>query len=396
MAQDGGLISSLTLGEGNGGNVFINARNSVEVTNSTELINSGQFYVPSYLTSQSFGNGNAGNLTINTPTFVVGNKAFANTSTQAFGDAGTLNINAFDLEVSGSVGSSATKANTETQQYFGAPPVPSGSPGEVNINAGRLSLINGGQVSVTNEGISTVGGKLAINADSVSLDNKSSITASTASGVGGDIQLNAIDLFLNNKSTITASADNKGNGGNITINADILTGSKNSSINADAFEARGGNITINAQGLFFSPDSLITASSKYGINGTVKYSIADTNISPPQLKAEGILIAPEITSACQAQVGTGTSSLVVSTRNLQSQPNDLMYNNVEQSNSVPVPAFNNSHNPKSLISNQSTQIIEANVLIRDSQGNFVLTTDQANPTWDNASLSASSCFSGSQ
>lgn len=109
-----------------------------------------------------------------------------------------------------------------------------------------------------------------------------------------------------------------------------------------------------------------------------------------------IPIAPQITPVCQAQVGTGNSSLVVSTRNLQSHPNDLMYNNVEQSNSVSVPAFNNSHNPKSLISNQSTQIIEANVLIRDSQGNFVLTTDQANPTWDNASLSASSCFSGSQ
>jgi hypothetical protein len=83
-------------------------------------------------------------------------------------------------------------------------------------------------------------------------------------------------------------------------------------------------------------------------------------------------------------------------RNIQSKPNNLMYNNVEQSSSVPVPAFNNSHNPKSLRSNQATQIIEANVLIRDSQGNLVLITDQANPTWDNASLSASSCFSISQ
>jgi large exoprotein involved in heme utilization and adhesion len=208
--------------------------------------------------------------------------------------------------------------------------------------------------------------------------------------------VNVRDLLLNNKSHITASADNQGDGGNITINTDIIVAIKNSSITANAFEGRGGNITINAQGLFFSPDSLITASSKYGINGTVKYNIVDTNISPTQIKAEVIPIAPQITPVCQAQVGTGVSSFVVSSRNLQSKPNDLMSNNIEQSNSLPVPAFNNSRNPKSFFSNQPTQIIEANVLIRDSQGNLVLTTDQANPASDNASLSASSCFSGSQ
>lgn len=306
-------------------------------------------------------------------------------------------LNANNVEIGGFVGASATKALLETQQYLSAPPVPSGSPGEVDINAGRLSLINGGQVSITNEGTSTVGGKLTINAASVSLDNKSAITATTASGEGGNIFVNVPYLQLSNNSAVTATAENKGNGGNININTDILTAWGNSSITADAFEGRGGNITINAQGLFFSPDSLITASSKYGINGTVKYNIADTNIYPTQLKTEVIPITPQITPVCQARAGTEVSSFrVSSTRNLQSKPNDLMSNNIEQSNSLPVPAFNNSHNPKSLTSNQPTQIIEANVLIRDSQGNLVLTTDQANPTWDNASLSASSCFSGSQ
>lgn len=141
---------------------------------------------------------------------------------------------------------------------------------------------------------------------------------------------------------------------------------------------------------------MITASSKYGINGTVKYNILEPNIYTTKIKAEVIPITPQITAVCPRQVGTGRSSFVVNSRNLQSKPNNLMYNNVEDSNSLPVPAFNNSQNPKLFFSNQPTQVIEANVLIRDSQGNLVLTTDQANPTWDNASLSASSCFSGSQ
>ncbi|WP_190234114.1 two-partner secretion domain-containing protein [Nostoc sp. 'Peltigera membranacea cyanobiont' 213] len=396
LNQDGGLIASLTTGIGDGGDIVLNATDSIELTNSPQLINSGQYYVPSYLASQTFNTGISGNLTINTSRLIVGDQAFANTSTLGFGDAGTLTINASDMEISGSIGASTTKADMATQELFGSPPMPSGSPGEVNINARYLSLTNGGQVNITNEGTSTAGGKLTIHADSIFLNNKSSITASTASGVGGDIQVNVIDLLLNNKSYITASADNQGDGGNIRINADIISGSKNSSIAADAFEGRGGNITINAQGLFFSADSLITASSKYGINGTVKYNILEPNIYTTKIKAEVIPITPQITAVCPRQVGTGRSSFVVNSRNLQSKPNNLMYNNVEDSNSLPVPAFNNSQNPKLFFSNQPTQVIEANVLIRDSQGNLVLTTDQANPTWDNASLSASSCFSGSQ
>lgn len=188
-----------------------------------------------------------------------------------------------------------------------------------------------------------------------------------------------------------------GNGGNININTIFLTASKNGRITADAFKGRGGNININALGFFFSPDSIITASSEFGLNGNVQINTLVNNPGINKAAPEVIPITPEITPVCQAPAGTEVSSFrVSSTRNLQSQPNNLMYNNVEQSNSVPVPAFNNSQNPKSLFSNQPTQIIEANVLIRDSQGNLVLTTDQANPTWDNASLSASSCFSGSQ
>ncbi|MBD2515934.1 filamentous hemagglutinin N-terminal domain-containing protein [Nostoc sp. FACHB-973] len=398
LAQDGGLITSQTRGNGVGGNVIVNATNFIKLINSRELINSGLAYVPSYLSSSTTSMGNAGDLTINTPRLVVGDMAMVDSSALASGSAGIVTVNAPSIEISGgSVSSFATKAGANAQKIFGSPPVPSGSPGEVNINTGYLSLTNGGQVNITNEGTSTAGGKLTINADSVFLDNKSSITASTASGVGGDIQLNARDLLLNNKSSITASADNQGDGGNITINADIISGSKNSSITANAFEGRGGNITINAQGLFFSPDSLITASSRYGINGTVKYNIADTNIYTTQLKAEGISVAPEITSVCQARTDTGVSNFLVSSiRNLQSKPNNLMYNNVEDSNSLPVPAFNNSHNSNSFFSNQPTQIIEANALIRDSHGNFILTTDQANSASDNTSLSASSCFSVSQ
>ncbi|WP_341531752.1 filamentous hemagglutinin N-terminal domain-containing protein (plasmid) [Nostoc sp. UHCC 0302] len=396
-AQDGGAITSLARGSGDGGNVNINASNYVKLLNSAELINSGQEYInyiPSYLSAETVLQGNAGSLNLNTSLLVVGEHAKLNTSTRGFGNAGTLNINARNIKVSGTVNSSAIRADIATQKLFGSPSLPSGSPGEVIINAERLNITNGGQASITNEGTSTVGGKLTINAVSVSLDKKSSVAASTASGEGGEIQVNTRDLLLNDESTITASADNKGNGGNIVLNADIISALKNSGIAADAFEGRGGNITINAKGLFLSFDSFITASSQFGINGTVQFNIVDPHLYPIQLKVKGISEDPQVTSTCHAQAGTGVSNIVVHNfRSLQPNPNGIADNNLEQN---AVEAVNNLQSPNSSTSKQPIEIIEANSVSRDSQGNLFLTTNEAIPTSDAASLSASSCFSAPQ
>ncbi len=208
----------------------MNATNSVELSNSQELINSGINYVASYFSSGTVNTGNAGNLTINSPILVVGDMARVSTSTRGFGSAGIVTINASNVEVKGSVESSAVRASTDTQKLFGAPPVPSGSPGGININTGRLILKDGGQISVQNEGKSTDGGRLTINAQSITLDSKSAITAATASGEGGDIFIDAQTVGLRNQSTINATAGGNGNGGNININTIFLTGSGNSHI----------------------------------------------------------------------------------------------------------------------------------------------------------------------
>jgi filamentous hemagglutinin family protein len=309
LAQDGGLITSLTRGNGAGGNVIMNATNSVELNNSQELINSGINYVASYFSSGTVNAGNAGNLTINTPTLVVGDMARVSTSTRGFGSAGIVTINASHVEVKGSVESSAVRASTDTQKLFGAPPVPSGSPGEVNINTENLRITDGGQVSVTNRGTSTNAGRLTINARSITLDNKGSIAASTASGEGGNIFLNIQALQLRHNSSITSTASTKGDGGNININTDILFALENSSITANAFEGQGGNVKINTQGFFLSPDSKITASSEKGINGSVQISTLQIDftkaaIVPPTINT------PIVVQACATQSEAISSNLV--------------------------------------------------------------------------------------
>lgn len=82
LLENGGLISSLTTGVSNGDNIVLNATNSVELINTTDLIASGIFSGPNYtvVSSGTLGQGKAGNITIDTSKFVVGNKASVNTS----------------------------------------------------------------------------------------------------------------------------------------------------------------------------------------------------------------------------------------------------------------------------------------------------------------------------
>ncbi len=254
--QDGGTVSSLTRGAGSGGKVIVDATNSVELATSVELINSGLNYGPTVLSATAFNLGDAGSLEINTPTFVVGDKTLVNTSTLGSGSAGSIIINVpGSVEVSGAIGSSAVKADPTTQQLFGSPPIPSGASGDVTINTGRLNLIDGGLISVRNQGSSRAG-QLKINANAIKLDNQAEITASTESGQGGNIEINSDDwLLMRRNSQISTNAGNAqagGDGGQINIDTTFLIAPPlgNSDITANAFEGRGGNVNITANAIF--------------------------------------------------------------------------------------------------------------------------------------------------
>lgn len=394
IAEDGGVIISLTRGIGAGGSVTLNATNSVQLLNSVELINSDREYVPSYLAASTFGTGDAGNLIINTSKMVVGDMATVNTSTIGSGSAGSVTINAFDLEIRNRVSSSAIIPDSDTQKVFGVPSVPSGSPGEVNINTESLRITDGGQVSVSNEGTSSDAGRLTINARSITLNNKSSITTATASGEGGNIDINTQNLQLHN-STISATAEGNGNGGNIDINTQLLTSSENSSIKADAFKGRGGNIRINTQGLFFSRNSRITASSQLGVNGTV--DINGFYANPTDIKATSEIVKepPKMASGCAAQSGTGRDILTVaSNRPLPNFDEHLDPQPIWQKNSgysvesIELPVKSQPSTIK-----ETTKIVEAQGWVINSRGNVELVTTIPNQPTPGSFLAASSCSS---
>jgi filamentous hemagglutinin family protein len=327
LARDGGVISSSTAGTGDGGNVQVTARRSVEVTG----IEPSRF-VPSAISAATLSAGHAGSVRIDTEVLQVGNGGRVDSSTVASGAAGSVLVNASDrIEVQGTVPgsvnpsiiiSSANLVDPSLQESFGLSPIPSGAAGNVTLNTPFLAIRDGALVNVRNDGTGDAG-QLQVTADSIRLGDGGGMTAATARGNGGNITLQTQRLQLSENSEISAAAGGIGNGGNLAIATELLTLLDDSQIAANAFEGLGGNIQINAQGLFLSANSAITASSQLGVDGLVNINEPEIDPSAGLLNVETKIDRqpPVVASSCDRTSG---SKFVISGRqNLPPTPAEL-------------------------------------------------------------------------
>lgn len=317
QAINGGVILSSSRGRGAGGNVTINATESIRLTGVAAL------FQPSLISAGTFDQGNAGEVTLNTKRLIVQNGGRVDSSTVAQGSAGSVRVNAIEsVEVSGTVPnsrnpsliiSSANILDPVLRQAFLVPSTLSGESGDVTIQTGQLTVRNGAQVTVKNEGSGNAG-TLRIDARSLDLEQGGQLAASTQGGQGGNIVLQSNQMKLLRGSSITATAGGQGDGGNVTINADVLAILRNSSIIANADRGSGGSITIRAQGVFSSPDSLISATSAVDpqLNGTIQIDAPQTTVGDVAPSSVGLLTIPPVRSTCPDINDTGTSRFTIS------------------------------------------------------------------------------------
>lgn len=314
--QNGSAVASSAFGQGRGGNVLVDAFESIRLSGVSST------FIPSAITANSFGSGDAGNLVVNTGRLSVVSGGRVGSATLSSGSSGSVTINSRDLvEVIGTVpgsinpsviSSSATFADPVFQAIFGLPAVPTGSSRDVTINTSNLVVSDGGQITVRNDGKGPAG-QLEITATNLLVERKGEITASTRGGDGGNINLVIGNrLLLQDAASISAAALGQGNGGNITIdpNAVILLGG--SRISANAEQGQGGQVSVTTRGLFVSADSAITATSERGpeFNGVVELNTSQLEFS--RATAQSVLgpQSPEIATACSDGIATKEASLV--------------------------------------------------------------------------------------
>ncbi len=309
---NGAQLSVFTRGQGNAGNISINAQDTVSFDG--ENIYGGASGILTGVDQTGVGNG--GNINISTGSLVVTNGAQLNALTlnkEAAGNvnAGNVNIDARDMVsfdgvnrkggvsgiltsveqgVAGNGGNiiittkslsltggaelitltggqgNAGNVNINVQDTVSFDGVDNnnnasgilalvtpggiGKGGDINITTRKLSMTNGATLSTTSAGTGAAG-NIEIGANSIRLDS-GTISSDTIAGQG-NIILNARDfLLLRRGSNITTSATSTAAGGNITINTKNLVAipQENSNIRANAEGSFGGQVTINASGVF--------------------------------------------------------------------------------------------------------------------------------------------------
>ena len=421
----GGIVSGSTFNSGNGGDVTINATDSVEVSGFT----SGPNRDTGLLVSSSFNQGNAANLAINTGQLRLLDGGIISSSAYASGSAGNIRINATErIEVRGGIPDSGFNSAVQTvSEVFpgpvlpanlGLPGVPTGDSGGVVINAPRLEVADGAEIAVSNQETGNAG-DLRIQASSVFLD-QGIISASTSSGEGGSISLGVSEnLQLRRGSLISAKAVGTGNGGNIEIGAGFVIAipSENSDIIANAEAGDGGNIQITTQGLFglafqeqLTPESDIVASSQFGVDGVVQ--INEPEVDPSQ----GIVELPSTPTDPSTQIATGCAtvadnSLVITGRgNLPEAPNtlkgrpvwdDLRSLEVDDSLSsrqvdlLPEASLASSEHFLTALDLSSTPLIEATGVLVHKNGRVELTVATTAPTINRMTFYGSTCMESS-
>jgi len=376
---DGGILSAVSRGStGGSGDLTVNA-NEIFVAGFEPR--TGR---PSSISSGGSGSGNSGNLQVNTDRLIMRNGGFLGSTVLDAGNSGSLTINATEfIDMSGrgkarrtSIGASAINS-APAQIAEGFPPVASGNSGSVTINTSRLTISNGAQLSVGNEG-NGAAGNMIVNASQINLFNTEGggITAQTASGEGGNIRINTQNLQLRDRAQLSAEAGGTGNGGNLTINGDTIVVLESSLITAKAMIGNGGNINITTQGLFLSPDSSITASSQFGIDGIVQINNpeVDSTQGLVELSQQPIEASDRIVSGCAV---AGEHSFIVTGRGgLPPNPEqfltgDLPWIDLRDLSAFrsPVAQFSSSSDPDR---NSRQTIVEANAWIIHPDGTVEL------------------------
>jgi filamentous hemagglutinin family protein len=390
---NGAQLLANTLGQGDAGNIIIDARDSVSFDGATQR--TGKYSSAAFSSVNSDNAGQGGDIRITTGSLSVTDRALLNATTWGQGKAGNVILNARDRITvnNGSVYSAVGQSGK-------------GDGGGIIMTARDINFDNRAEIAVGSLG-SGEGGTIQIQANTLRLSNASQISAVTATTNGGDIALTLKEfLLLRQGSSISTTAGTRqtgGNGGNVTITAPFIVSvlSENNDVTANAYSGQGGNIRIKTQGIFGiqarSKETLfsdITASSTLGVQGQI--AIEQLEVQPTQelieLPGQVIDASNQIAQICPRGIAAlNMGRFIITGRGgLPPSPFEMFTSDAMLYGWVILdPNVDTSKSPLTS-SNPTTRtpepIVEATGWVRNSKGEIVLTSDTRTTThepWQN-------------
>ena len=338
IVSNGAVISAGSTTPGRAGNLFVNAKDSIELSDTSAndapqglgLFTIGG-RVPSGLRNETTGLGQGGDLTIDTQRLIVHDGAWVTAGTAGEKPGGKLTVNASELlEIKG-IGRDNNVPSVLASGTQG-----SGKSGDMAITTKKLIVSNGGIIS---SGTSSLGkgGDLTINApESVELIGTSKeglsadvlreligisgglvsniveerpfpsgiITGTTGQGNAGNLVIKTGQLFIQDgaQASVSTTSMKKGNAGSLTVNAtsiklsgtsregsnlnDIVGPSLLTTATSKGSTGKGGDINLYTNSLEIIDGARLTASTsgegdagKITVNATDKVIISGSDFS---------------------------------------------------------------------------------------------------------------------
>ncbi|MBD2067769.1 filamentous hemagglutinin N-terminal domain-containing protein [Leptolyngbya sp. FACHB-671] len=274
----GALLSASTAGEGDAGDIIIDARDTASFDGTSD---DGRFSSGVFSAVRESGIGRGGNIRITTGSLFLTNSALLDTTTFGRGDAGNVTINAGDRatfngsSIVSSVGSGAVGnggnirittglLSLTNRTAFGAETRGQGDAGNIIFNTSALSL-NEAQLQVLTFGRGNAGNVVFNVRDRASLSDSAifSSVRPNAAGDGGDIRITTGSLSLTN-SELDAETGGQGDAGSVITDVGDRATFDNSSIFSSVRPGAvgdGGDIRLRAGSLFLTNEAQFAAST---------------------------------------------------------------------------------------------------------------------------------------
>jgi filamentous hemagglutinin family protein len=247
---DGGVISAAVGGVGNSGDIVVNGRSRV-LLNGTSAASGFSSSIANFLDAESQDvEGRGGSITITTPALSLQNGTTLNATTRSTGDSGDIRLNVGTLEATGG-GQIFTSAFS------------SGNAGNIVISASDIQI--SGRDATYDDRVAqytAIFGNDRVVTGGGALSGLFANTSPTATGRGGAIQVSSTTLNLADGAQINASSQGTGSAGNLRVGATNTLRLNNASLQAAAAAGNVGQVDITAANLFLEQGSSILATAR--------------------------------------------------------------------------------------------------------------------------------------
>ncbi len=340
----------LILPSGKTGDINIRAAESLEITGVALGGTSGSIRT----SIQPLSQGQSGNITIDTGRLLVSQGGALSSALAGNGIAGNINIRATEVAVSDPVIDTYNKTISGITVAVVENAI--GQGGNITLEADRLRVFNGGQVTSSTLGNGSAGNiRLEVNSLEVEGNSQplpdgrqlpSSISAaSTTLADAGSVNLVANSIDVRDGGQISVSNSGGGDAGNLQVSANRIQLDEAGSLRSEVAAGDRGNITLNTDSLLMRRASQITTNATGTATGgniaiatDTLTSLENSDITANalqgqggniQIATQGIFLAPNSDITASSQLGvSGTVNISI----LNFNPENVVF--VPQNNFV--------------------------------------------------------------